>query len=406
MRTRVAVLLVAAAIGAVWSCSAAAAVKQITWWAGAWNQDVARAIVEEFNRTHSDIRVQVEFFPWEGMFEKYLVSLVTGNAPDVMNVAVDWNVPFASTGRLLALDEYIARDLDEKDFLPNTWIKATFEGKRFGVPYRTETAALLYDKAAFRAAGLDPNRGPATWQELATYARRLTSAGRYGYGYPGKEPNNVTMNLITLMWCSGGDFVSKDLTRATVSEPKALRAAEFLSQLYFDGVVPSSTLENTGDDVRRLMANNRVAMTLTGSYDIDPIKAANPRAELGSALVPEWETRASLLAGWNVVITKQSKRPDAAWEFVKFFVMPENMARYTMTFPTRYSAAGFPRFQDPLLRPFLEQTRYARPLPNIPQLQQLRQIMYEEFQQVLLRRKSARDAMESAEVRMNEVLAR
>ena len=47
-------------------------------------------------------------------------------------------------------------------------------GKTWGVPFQRSTIVLYYNKELFKAAGLDPNKGPATWAEMTDYAKKLT----------------------------------------------------------------------------------------------------------------------------------------------------------------------------------------------------------------------------------------
>ena len=47
-------------------------------------------------------------------------------------------------------------------------------GHTWGVPFQRSTIVMFWNKAAFRDAGLDPDKPPATWQEHAEFAARLT----------------------------------------------------------------------------------------------------------------------------------------------------------------------------------------------------------------------------------------
>jgi sn-glycerol 3-phosphate transport system substrate-binding protein len=56
----------------------------------------------------------------------------------------------------------------------------TPEGKMLSMPFNSSTPVLYYNVAAFEKAGLDPDKPPKTWEEVAQYAKKLTAAG-----YPG-----------------------------------------------------------------------------------------------------------------------------------------------------------------------------------------------------------------------------
>jgi sn-glycerol 3-phosphate transport system substrate-binding protein len=53
-------------------------------------------------------------------------------------------------------------------------------GKTWGIPFQRSTIVLYYNKEAFKEAGLDPNRPPATWKEQIEYAQKLTKRDAAG----------------------------------------------------------------------------------------------------------------------------------------------------------------------------------------------------------------------------------
>ena len=53
-------------------------------------------------------------------------------------------------------------------------------GKTWGIPFQRSTIVLYYNKELFKEAGLDPNRPPATWKEMAEYAQKLTKRDASG----------------------------------------------------------------------------------------------------------------------------------------------------------------------------------------------------------------------------------
>ena len=59
--------------------------------------------------------------------------------------------------------------------------------KLYSMPFNTSNPMLYYNKTAFTAAGLDPNKPPRTFDEVAQYAAKLTkkdAAGKVSqYGY-------------------------------------------------------------------------------------------------------------------------------------------------------------------------------------------------------------------------------
>lgn len=384
----------------------------LRWWAPNWTEAQAEKIAAAFEAQHPDVDVQIEFQSWEGMHDKILVALKGGNPPDVINVAISWNVPYAALGLLRSLDEHVGKELIKSDFFPGPWNTAVYNGSLYGVPYRSESIGMFYNKEMFREAGLDPSRGPDTWDELLEFSKKLTvdkdgdgEVEHYGFGLVGDEPNNVMARLLPMIWQNNGAILNDDYTKSELASEATIEAVRFYTDFYTKHkVAPKSTITNNGREVERLFANRKVAIMYTGQYAIPPLQQDAPDLEFGTGVLPKKYNRRSMLGGWNIVIPKAAKHPDLAWEFIKFFVQPENMAAYTVTFPALKEAAEYPRFDDPLLTNFLKQLEYAQANPTIPQWAQIEKVVLNEVQYILLGRKTPEKAMQDAARQVDEML--
>ena len=80
---------------------------------------------------------------------------------------------------LVSLDE-IGLDADAKTWLdgfyPAFLANSHADGKTWSVPFQRSTAMFYYNKAAFKDAGLDPDKFPTTWAALADTAAKLAQA--------------------------------------------------------------------------------------------------------------------------------------------------------------------------------------------------------------------------------------
>ena len=69
-----------------------------------------------------------------------------------------------------------------KSFYPTLMQNGTTGGKTWGIPFQRSTIVMYYNKDAFRAAGLDPENPPATWDELSAAGKKLTKADGSQWG--------------------------------------------------------------------------------------------------------------------------------------------------------------------------------------------------------------------------------
>lgn len=57
------------------------------------------------------------------------------------------------------------------------------KGNMLSFPFNSSTPVLYYNKDAFRKAGLDPEKAPRTWTEVAEFGKKLLASGTYEAAY-------------------------------------------------------------------------------------------------------------------------------------------------------------------------------------------------------------------------------
>ena len=146
---------------------------------------------------------------------------------------------------------------------------AEFEGKTYAIPFQRSTPVYYYNKDAFRAAGLDPESPPKTWDEMIKIGKALTVKDDNG---------NVTQwgtRIPTLglggAWLFGGLVVSKGdvLTTETgiearIDTPATIASLEFLLDLSEQGVMAPGGI-SWGDTPKAFLEGQTASMwTSTG----------------------------------------------------------------------------------------------------------------------------------------------
>lgn len=107
------------------------------------------------------------------------------------------------------------------------------------LPFNAEGSILLWNKDLFKEAGLDPEKPPTTWAEIAEAAKQITALGddKYGYYFSGSCAGCNAFTYLPLMWASGGDVLNADGSTATVTDPNVAAALDFYRQLWADGQI-------------------------------------------------------------------------------------------------------------------------------------------------------------------------
>jgi multiple sugar transport system substrate-binding protein len=406
MRKRGRATFAATAVAALWLQAGIAGAAEVVWWAPNWGQARAEELAKRFEAANPGTTVRLEITVSDGLQNRILVALQSGTPPDLIDAQSGWNIPYANTGKLLALDEFVAKEnIDLGDFQPVALRTATHAEKLYGIPYRIESHALIYNKKAYREAGLDPDRPPATWQELIDTAKKLTrktADGKQQYGFAitgGGELGNTVFRSLPFLWMNGGGILSDDMTKVIVNTPQSVQAVQFYTDMLTKlGVSPPSTLQNDGTANRRLFIAGTVAQYQSGQFDLGSIHAENPDIEIGVAPIPhpDGKPTAALAGGWNWIVPAEAKNTDGALKLVAFLSEPQNMGYYTDTFPARKSAMDLPRFQAPELQGFKAMLQFARQPPPHPNWIQITQLYFNHVQEILLGEATPQEAMDAA----------
>jgi len=167
------------------AAGSAQAQTEVQWWhsmggaLGEWVNDLAK----DFNASQKDYKVVPVF---KGNYDESMTAAIAayraGNAPNILQVfEVGTATMMASKGAIKPVAE-VMKEAGTK-FDPSIYVPAVAgyytapNGQMLSFPFNSSTTVFHYNKDAFKAAGLDPEKAPATWPEVALAAAKLKAAG-------------------------------------------------------------------------------------------------------------------------------------------------------------------------------------------------------------------------------------
>ena len=175
------------ALAAAFAVTAASAQAQteIQWWhsmggaLGEWVNDLAK----DFNASQKDYKIVPTF---KGSYDESMTAAIAayraGNAPHILQVfEVGTATMMASKGAIRPVADVMKEG--GVAFDPNAYVPAVAgyytapNGQMLSFPFNSSTPVFHYNKDAFKAAGLDPEKPPTTWPEVALAAAKLKASG-------------------------------------------------------------------------------------------------------------------------------------------------------------------------------------------------------------------------------------
>src|SRR3972149_8373475 len=162
----------------------------ITFWHAmtAANEDTLKRLADEFNASQDRITVSLVY---QGTYDdnrnKVLASLGSGGLPALAQLEDTTTQMVSDSGAVVPVQDFIdAEDYDLSDCLPQVLDFYRVEGRLVPMPFNVSNPVLFYNKAAFEAAGLDPEKPPAPLEEGREYSQKIVDAGP---APPGTSPD-------------------------------------------------------------------------------------------------------------------------------------------------------------------------------------------------------------------------
>ncbi|MHB1651459.1 MAG: extracellular solute-binding protein [Desulfitobacteriaceae bacterium] len=137
-------------------------------------------LIKKFEAENPNITVVQQTFPYDQFNQKLTAGMEAGQGPDVVNLYYGWLPKYVDQGYLQPIPDKLMTTKDIDDHFIGMVKDSKLNDKYYALPTAVRTLALFWNKDLFKAAGLDPNTPPATWDEVLADARKLTKRDAQG----------------------------------------------------------------------------------------------------------------------------------------------------------------------------------------------------------------------------------
>ncbi len=408
------------------------AVVELHWWHAmtGGNNDVIVKLASEFNAAQSDYKLVPTYKgSYPDTLNAGIAAFRAGNAPHVLQVfEVGTATMMAATGAVKPV-HVLMKESGEK-FDPNNYLAAvagyysTSKGEMLSLPFNSSSTVMWLNKDAFKKAGLNPDVPPKTWPEVFDAAKKLKTAGYATCGF-----SNAWVTWVNVEQLSAWHNVSLSTkangldgfdTVLNFNGPLHVKHLENLITLQKDKTYDYSGRTNTGEG-RFTAGECPIFLTSSGFFGN---VSRNAKFEWRNAPMPYYADvqgapQNSIIGGASLWVMG-GKKADEYKGVAKFFAflsetdrqvaihkssgyLPITKAAYEKT-----KASGYYKEHPYLETPILELNNKA-PTANsrglrLGNMVQLRDVWAEEIEAALAGKKSAKDALDAAVARGNQML--
>lgn len=294
--------------------------------------EVVDSIVADFEAENPDIKVNAIY---SGNYDDTRVRALSAlNSGDPAQLAVMFSIDaydLIEQDLILPFDDLVSGSEGAnwlKSFYPALMANGNIEGKTWGIPFQRSTIVAYYNKDMFRAAGLDPESPPTSWDELISMGKALTKDGAYGIMIPSTGYPYWMFQALAIQ--NGKEVMSNDGLTTYFDDPTVVETLEFWKSLSSEhGVMPGGTVE--WGTLRQAFLEGQTAMMWHSTGNLTAVKK-NASFDFGVAELPANVRKGSPTGGGNFYIFKDTSAEEqaAALKLIQFMTSAEQAAAWSI----------------------------------------------------------------------------
>lgn len=299
-----------------------------------------------FQAANPGITVEIEQLGWDDYWTGISTGFISGEAPDVFTNHLAKYPEFVALEQLVDIQPLVERDGVATDIyypgLADLWGR---DGKRYGLPKDWDTVAVVYNKALFEAAGVDPAiMQEWTWnlEDGGTFQETVAALTLDANGNNGLSPDFDKNNVVQYGFVQDGMGSAYGQTQWSpfavstgwtfnngawgdvyyYDDPRFMDTAQWWADLSLEYGYAPSFAEISSLGATALFQNGNIAMTINGSWMIGTFLSSE--FEVGFGRLPAGpEGRRSMFNGLADSIWVGTQHLEESWAWVKFLASAE-----------------------------------------------------------------------------------
>lgn len=339
----------------------------LTYWRVFDGQDDFDEIINKYKAIHPNINIIYKKLRLDEYENELLNSLAEDRGPDIFSIHNTWMkkyqtklVPMPESITMVYLStqgtikKEVVSELKTTKSISLKELRDKFvdvvgrdvileDGKVYGLPLSVDTLAMYYNKDLFNLAGI--SKIPAYWNdEFIQDVKKLTKQNpekeiiQSGVALGGSKNINRYSDILTVLMMQSGATIMNEkgqvtfnaLTPSSNFTPGA-DALRFYTDFANEAKESYAWNKNQTNSLEMFMSGN-LAIMFSYSYDLKTIKAQAPKLNFSIAKLPQIEgnppTNINMANYWVEVVSKKSKAPNEAWDFIQFITREEQAKIY------------------------------------------------------------------------------
>jgi len=327
---------------------------EIVWWGIQHDLSVYKSLIDEYERSHPNIKIRYEKQSEKDYQVRLINSLASGKGPDIFEIHNTWPVVFRN--ELAVMPESImSRAEYEKSFYPIIVSNLSLQKGIVGIPLEYDALALFINEDIFTSSLKSP---PEFWDEVKPLAIELTQA---------KDRKIIMQSGVALGITDNIDHWPEIIglmllqNRVNPAKPEGYLAKSAIT--FYKDFSKANVWNNTLPKSTIAFARGELAMYFGPTRRAREIIEANRNLKFRTVKLPQIRKNNpndpdySYATYWVQGVSEKSNVKEDAWKFLKFLAeekslveINDNIAKietFRRIYPRPYMNESL--IQDPIL---------------------------------------------------------
>jgi sn-glycerol 3-phosphate transport system substrate-binding protein len=374
-------------------------------------------MVARFEKENPDIKVTAVY---AGNYTDTMTKAMTamkGGQPPQLSVLLSTDVfTLMDENAIVPMDDLVADKSWFKEFYPAFMANGQISGKTWSIPFQRSTIVMYWNKDAFKEAGLDPEKAPASWDEMAAMAKKLVKKDASGntvrWGVEIPTTGYAYWMLQALAIENGQKMMNEAGNEVYLTAPKTVGALDYWVDLSRkEKVMPTGSIDWA--TLRTDFLEGKTAIMWHTTGNLTAVKNG-AKFNFGVAMLPAKERRGSPTGGGSFYIFKSAtpEQQKAAVKFIHWMTTPERAAEWSIK--TGYAAVSPAAYKTKAMEDYAksfpaatvarDQLEYAVPELSVHENGRIYKFVGDAVQAAVTGSQSPKDALASAQQQSDRVL--
>jgi len=349
----------------------------ITFWHGMSGplKDSLTKLTDAYNKSQTKVKVKLVGDSYENTADNYYQASA-GNRPDLVQLPEYQVQAMIDTKTTVPASKCIAAsNFDTSKFLPSGLAAYASQGVQWSIPFNISNPVLFYNKKAFAKAGLDPNKPPASLDEMRADSAKIVQTKASTYGLALESGFDSGGGWYVEQWFAKAQQFYLDgqngrqarATKVLYNDSTGVQLLTFLQKMLTDKLaVDVGDNTTTGYDNLLKLADKTqpAAMTIATSASLGPVLQVLAGGQFPNILpndvgvgpMPGPDGKPGALIGgaslW-VVDSGDKARTAATWDFIQYLTGAQQQSTWateTGYIPVRSDALGLEPYKSTIAK--------------------------------------------------------